>query len=100
LRTLIPTPSPVVAAETKTTDTDKLKRRGMLHAAIYDTFNDSELRVFVTGNLGWNYEDIEGDTLSERCLSLALMADRHGKRARLLDELRGARPHVEWAGFE
>jgi len=47
-----------------------------------------------------NFEDVEGDTLSEKCLSLALMVDRYGRRAELLTELTAVRPNVDWTAFE
>lgn len=82
----------------KTTDTGKLKRL-QLHIAMRDVFNDSELRL-LAAELGINVGDLEGDTLTERCLSLALLMNRHGRFGELLTALSGQRPHVDWLAFE
>lgn len=82
----------------KTTDTDKLGRRVALHIAIRDTFNEGELRL-LAAEVGANYADLEGDTHSERCLSLALLMQRHGRFGEFLKVLASERPHVDWLAF-
>lgn len=83
----------------RTTDTDKLNKRRLLHTAMMDVFDDGELRL-LAAELKVPYDELEGDVLSERCLSLALMMQRRGRFAELLAELERHRPHVDWFAFE
>ena len=61
----------------RTTDTDKLNKRRLLHTAMMDVFDGTELRL-LAAELKVPYDELEGDVLSERCLSLALMMQRRG----------------------
>lgn len=80
------------------TDTDRLRRRKLLHVAIADTFNVSEMNV-LAGELGIRDGDIDGQMHEERALNLALYMQRHGRFHELIETLKQKRPSVQWSNF-
>ena len=80
------------------TDTDRLGKRRLLHAAICDVFNESEFRLFVFG-LGGDVEVLDGENLSDVVLSFILWMQRNGRFAELLAALAVERPRVVWDRF-
>lgn len=77
--------------------TGPLPAKTFLHHQIQQAFSEGELRD-VCLSIGCDFEELEGDTKGERCLSLALWASRHGKTGELLGVCRELRPNVGWAG--
>lgn len=63
----------------------------VLHNALATYFNVSELEE-LTSNLGFNPEEIKGDTISARALDLIGYLRRRNRLPELVDAVRKARP--------
>lgn len=82
----------------KQLDTGELSKRRFLPVVIAEKFNLSGLRMLAYG-LSVDYENLEGETVEDKALSLVLEMQRNGRFGELLGALAAARPKVEWSGF-
>lgn len=71
---------------------------GLLHDAIAETFNQSELRL-VAAQMDLDLEQLGGDGLSGLALSLVMWARRRAQLEKLLIILARERPHVQWQSY-
>lgn len=76
-------------------DTDQLKKRGLLHHQILQSFSNSDLSVIIN-NLGIDEENLAGDTKPEKILNLVLEVQRAGRLKLLMEELKAKRPNINW----
>ncbi len=68
-----------------------------LERLISTHFNLSELRTLMF-ELGINFEDIEGDSISSKSVELMRYVRRNNKIPSLLEKLKSVRPNVQWPG--
>ena len=69
--------------------------RQRLRQLIAGHFNQEELRTLVF-DLDLNWDELAGETLSTRIISLIEMVERNGRLPNLLTELRQRHPAVTW----
>lgn len=86
------------APNKRKTDTDKLKRRLLLPQGIADVFDLGELRLLAY-RLSIDFDNLAGDGLVDKALSLALLMQRNGRFLELLRVLGEERPLVDWSAF-
>lgn len=66
-----------------------------LRVALNSYFNDDELRDLCF-TLGIDYENLGGDTKSEKVLELIQYCERHGRSDDLINTIQRYRPNVDW----
>ncbi len=82
-------PPDVAAADEETLALGPLRRQ------IADYFDLDEVRTLCL-DLGIRYEDLSGDTITGKSISLVAAMQRRGQLPRLMAVLQGERPHVRW----
>jgi uncharacterized protein YidB (DUF937 family) len=68
----------------------------ILRQQIEAHFDRAELRILAS-DLGLNYENLAGETLTRKVHALIELCQRHGRLPDLITHLRQNRPQVEWA---
>jgi len=86
------------SSKRQTTELAKYGKRRLLHSAICELFNESELRLLIYG-LGGDWENLEGETVQDVALSFVLWMQRNGRFKELLAALALDRPGVDWPAF-
>ena len=76
-------------------DTDKLRARATFHGQMAHSFSVDELRQ-IAFDLGVNFEELPGETLSAKCRELYLHMERRGDLHRLIQECQQERPGENW----
>ena len=90
--------SPEASPIDKQLDTGELSKRRFLPVVIAEKFNLSDLRMMAYG-LDLDFENLVGETVEDKALSLVLVMQRNGRFSELLKALAGQRPKVDWSKF-
>jgi len=93
-----PAAAPAAAASTDTIETaplNPLQRASKMGKLLSEWFKESELRT-ICMDIGYDYENISGDTKLEKAQELALKTLRENKFDTLRAYCQKERPHVNW----
>lgn len=75
--------------------TAELKTRSSFHDQMVDAFSIDEIRQ-ICFDLKVNFDELPGDTLTDRCRELYLYTERRGDVHRLIEICQRERPSANW----
>ena len=75
--------------------TGELKTRATFHDQMAHVFNLDDVRQ-ICFDLKVNYEDLPGDTLTDKCRELYLFMEKRGDVHRLVEICQRERPSANW----
>lgn len=75
--------------------TGELKTRSSFHDQMVDAFSINEIRQ-ICFDLKINFDELPGDTLTDRCRELYLYTERRGDVHRLIEICQRERPSANW----
>lgn len=75
--------------------TGELRTRSSFHDQMVESFSIDEIRQ-ICFDLKVNFDELTGDTLSDRCRELYLYTERRGDVHRLIEAVQRERPSANW----